>query len=657
MTKQQPLNIDEALFCPITRQDIDELGDNPTLYAYDRRCDFIVDDDFRGIAVRLYFINERIYRGQRRGIRRRVALTLVDTTARYEVASQTISVCIPNRDFSAYAYATFGGDIFTAGHTYKLTATDLSARGATLGDYAIHLFSQAALGHPSGWYQPDMGGLRPHCMGTLYRSVDADDNVDYYVHIRLRHRFGKQPPIILPELEMRIYYPGSDRIDVRFIEPTLYDPAAGIVFVETPCDTSPEYTGAYYTELLCMEYPIAGFAFSVRGHEVEAQWWGDTLEPLDAYSPEAAEARLRRLLPGYGDDAEAPGPADGKEESDTFSDEDLDAAIDAFIASEREAADPEEEAPADDPEDEPADDDAPDAPTPPAAGADPLAALNRLTGLRAVKEKLTTYERVVRFNRLRADSGLPVAHAPLHAMFLGSPGTGKTTVARMMGVMLRRAGLLSRGHVVVRERATLLGQYYSSEAQNTLAAIDEAQGGILLIDEAYQLFQPDDPRDPGKFVVETLLTALADEHRRDWMLVLAGYPDQMLRLFDLNPGLRSRIPDSNIYRFDDFSEPELMEIAERYLASNRYTLAPDAHAALADRLRADYAHRERNFGNARHVINLIQTEILPAMAVRVTTEAASAPLSEAALTVIRPADIPRPAGPLAPPRPRLGFTA
>lgn len=117
----------------------------------------------------------------------------------------------------------------------------------------------------------------------------------------------------------------------------------------------------------------------------------------------------------------------------------------------------------------------------------------------------------------------------------------------MMGMILHRAGVLSKGHVVVRERATLLGQNYNSEAENTIAAIKEAQGGILLIDEAYQLYQPNDPRDPGKFVIDTLLTALADETNRDWMLVLAGYLDDMKRMFDMNPGFKSRIPESNIY--------------------------------------------------------------------------------------------------------------
>ncbi len=274
-----------------------------------------------------------------------------------------------------------------------------------------------------------------------------------------------------------------------------------------------------------------------------------------------------------------------------------------------------------------------------------LTSLDNLTGLTSVKEKLSTYEKIVKFNRLRLEHGLPVISTPLHAMFLGSPGTGKTTVAKSMGMMLHKVGILSKGHVVVKERANLLGQYYSDEETNTLKAIEEAQGGILFIDEAYQLYQSNDPRDPGRFVIETLMTALADESRRDWMLILAGYPDEMMRMFEMNPGLKSRIPDSNIYIFEDFTESELMEIAENYLARNNFTLSPEAHEALSRRLAADHSAHDKNFGNARHVMNIIQTEILPAMTVRVMSQDIATP---ELLSVIQPEDIPAPASPTKP---------
>lgn len=285
---------------------------------------------------------------------------------------------------------------------------------------------------------------------------------------------------------------------------------------------------------------------------------------------------------------------------------------------------------------------------------DTLTPLQNLIGLETVKTKLRTYEKVVHFNRLRQENGLPDTSLPLHAMFLGSPGTGKTTVARRMGLMLKRAGVLSKGHVVMRERSTLLGPNYSNEETKTREAIEEAEGGILFIDEAYQLYQPEDPRDPGKFVIETLLTALADERKRDWMLILAGYPDEMRRMFDLNPGLKSRIPESNIYVFEDFSEQELLEIAERYFARNNFVLTPAARTALKARLSADYARRTKTFGNARHVMNLIQTEILPAMALRVMS--IKNPTRQH-LTAIKAADIPAPLQTITSPHPRIGYRA
>lgn len=278
--------------------------------------------------------------------------------------------------------------------------------------------------------------------------------------------------------------------------------------------------------------------------------------------------------------------------------------------------------------------------------------LSQLTGLTSVKEKLALYEKVVKFNKMRLDHHLSSNMLPLHAMFLGSPGTGKTTVAKNIGQILRTAGVLSKGHVVERQRSTLLGPNYSMEETNTLDAIEEAQGGILFIDEAYQLYQPNDPRDPGRLVIETLMTALADESRRDWMLILAGYPDEMRRMFEMNPGLRSRIPESNIYTFDDFTEQELMDIAENYLRRNSYRLSAEAHKALACRFAADYKQRDKKFGNARYVINMIQTEILPAMAARVVAEPT---VNQETLSVIQLADIPPQPRQTCTPRPRIGF--
>ncbi|NPD82636.1 AAA family ATPase [Prevotella sp. PINT] len=270
---------------------------------------------------------------------------------------------------------------------------------------------------------------------------------------------------------------------------------------------------------------------------------------------------------------------------------------------------------------------------------EPLTTLDHMVGLEDVKAKLHDYSVLMNFFRMRKEGGLPTAIPPLHAMFLGSPGTGKTTVAGIIGTMLHDMGMLSKGHVVVRERATLLGQFYSSESEKTLEALEEAQGGILFIDEAYQLFQPDDPKDPGRFVLDTLMTALADESRRDWMLILAGYTEPTQQLLTLNPGLSSRIPQSNIYRFEDYSPSQLSEIAERYLAKNNYAMTADAQQAIRSLMATDYSNRGKDFGNARHVMNVIQTGIIPSMARRLSSVAS--PTMEQ-LTTIMAMDVPQP---------------
>lgn len=278
--------------------------------------------------------------------------------------------------------------------------------------------------------------------------------------------------------------------------------------------------------------------------------------------------------------------------------------------------------------------------------------LDSLVGLDDVKRHVESYAWMVRFAKMRRDAGLPTPEVSLHSMFLGAPGTGKTTVAKVIGEELRKAGVLSSGHVVVRERADLLGQFYNSEGDNTRKAIEDAQGGILFIDEAYQLYQPNDPKDPGRLVIESLMTALADESKRDWMLILAGYTEPTLKLLELNPGLRSRIPANNIYIFQDLSEDELLKVAEQRLDKYHFSLTNDAREALAKRISTDYRHRDDSFGNARHIVNLIDQEILPAMAQRLATTAHT---DRKLLSTILPSDIPMPQQAPTAQRPRLGF--
>lgn len=651
MRKKSPIHLDGTQFCPIynSKNSIDEKELNEL--GFDEQHDFVINRELGVLAVKLYIYNCRFHEEHNsHGVRRTLSVRFVDTTSRMEVASQAFPLKMNKGEAYRIQCLQFpAAEMRLAhGHTYQLSVWD-DLTGEMLDEQILHAYSEDELGCPAGWYEVTDGGLRPEWEEfAVYRSIKTEPVKEVYARFDLTHKFGRKLPKILPELEVRIYHPGGYQIDVRYIEPKYIEYDHDTVKVEMPFLTRVSYGGPFYAEVLCMQYPLAGFVFSTTGPEVKGPWGGKCLDAMDEYSLTEVEERLAELQK-EADEANHDPEAD-----------DFEAALDRFIASETETFedldpfdidddDHDDDQEVDLPSDEPApevDDDAEE-------GKSIVDSLSHLTGLKSVKEKLARYEKVVLFNKMRADHGLPVDAPPLHAMFLGSPGTGKTTVAKRMGAMLRRAGVLSKGHVVVRERATLLGQNYASESENTLKAIEAAQGGILFIDEAYQLFQPDDPRDPGKFVIESLLTTLADESHRDWMLILAGYADKMRPMFDMNPGFKSRIPESNIYTFDDFSEAELMEIAERYLERRMFTLSAEARQALERRLKEDCKRRDSTFGNARHVINMIQTDILPAMAVRVVDSQSA---DEGHLSEIQAADIPAASqAQAANGRPRIGF--
>ena len=267
---------------------------------------------------------------------------------------------------------------------------------------------------------------------------------------------------------------------------------------------------------------------------------------------------------------------------------------------------------------------------------DSMGKLNQLIGLDSVKKKIEEYRSVVMLSKKRAMMGLPTVRPVLHAAFMGNPGTGKTTVAKILGSMMKELGLLSSGHVVVEERSTLMGQNYASEQEKTLSALERAKGGILFIDEAYLLYKPDDPRDPGINVIETLLTALADPQQQDWMLLIAGYTEPMTRLLEQNAGLKSRIPEQNRFRFDDYTVEELMQIADLFCTQNGYELSDEARAKVRERVEREYGMRDNKFGNARFINNLFKIEVIPAFSMRVNK--IDAP-NEKDLTLIKAEDI------------------
>lgn len=654
MKKETPILMEKAELTSISHEEKNNFGEKYYLLNFDERIDFLIDDDLEGVVLKVDLVNNRYFEGDKRGARRLVSFNLVDKTDRMPVMSVKKRVSFTRDD----PYATICCEFplseadFKSEHIYKVVLKDELSLD-WISEIPFHMFGQKEMGHPTEWFSVSQGGIRQTRLETqLYRSMDVRDFDLVFAKFVLDRKRDLDLPLVLPQLELRMHHSDGEQVDIKLMEPWLDDAVPGRYEIDAIVDTHGDLSGIFYVELLCMDYPIAGFVFSLH-RKIIGAWTGEGLKPLEEYSIDVVNKRFLQYAPiGLEDEGLDDSSFDKalgdfiKTEEYTFPERDNEQGKYVDISDEKKKEDATKEVPEEKTEEKEVNEDKEE------SVQSPLVSLDSLTGLQTVKEKLMVYERVVRFNKMRIDSNLPVSDSPLHAMFLGSPGTGKTTVAKKMGLMLRRAGLLSKGHVVVRERATLLGQYYNSEAEKTLEALEKAQGGILFIDEAYQLYQPEDARDPGKFVIETLLTALADDSKRDWMLILAGYPEEMKRMFEMNPGFKSRIPDSNVYQFDDFTESELMEIAERYFERHQYSLAEDAREALSDRLASDYLQKDKSFGNARHVLNMIQTEILPAMAVRVINEGLE---DETSITEIRVTDIPTPVEKPMLSRSRIGF--
>lgn len=624
MKKKSPINLSLLLISDISLTASNITDFQLSDIVFDKRHDFLIDKDFAGIAVKVRFSN--LNYSSSKGVNRKVSATLFDVSDRIPVFSKQIKVRIPSTACSENFFISFpSSDIeYKSGHAYRLQLRDDNAN-ILLGEQCFRTYGIRPLGDPEHWFKPILGGILHEGEAKMLKSCNIAKHENPTYHIRFE--LSRNLPYTLdvtPELEIRLYYPNKKCVKVKFAEPRYAYRGDSTYIVEDKIHFSGGYNGIWYAELLCMEIPVAGFCFSID-EEIEGTWTGDNLTPVEEYDYAGI---CRRYNENFADESSSD---DSNEYYDSLKAEDFDGLLNAFIASNSDDDDDNDNN--DDKDNDENDDKDENDKT------NPIEELNHLTGLHSVKEKISAYDKLMRFTARRAHFGLETFQSPLHAMFLGSPGTGKTTVAKLMGAMLKKAGILSSGHVVVTERSTLIGKYYNSEAEKTLEAIEKAQGGILFIDEAHSLFQPEDSKDPGKFVIETLMTALADPEKEDWMLILAGYPDGMKRLFDLNPGFKSRIPDSNIYTFEDFSEDELMEIAECRLKKLEFTLSAEASEALRRRLAADYAQRDEKFGNARHVMNLIHTEILPAMAARVMD---SPIIDTHTLSEIQPSDIPMP---------------
>ncbi|WP_124727477.1 AAA family ATPase [Staphylospora marina] len=237
--------------------------------------------------------------------------------------------------------------------------------------------------------------------------------------------------------------------------------------------------------------------------------------------------------------------------------------------------------------------------------SDCLEELSQLVGLVNIKEFVKEIYAWLEVGKRRKAAGLAADEQVLHMIFTGNPGTGKTTVARILGRLFKEMGVLSRGHLVEVERADLVGEYIGHTAQKTREHVRKALGGILFIDEAYSLARGGD-KDFGKEAIDTLVKAMED-HKNDFILILAGYPEEMEWFLRLNPGLPSRFPVH--LKFQDFTLEELLDIADRMVSARQYRLSLAARERLRRHLEEEMRRRDSHSGNARHVRNLVEQAI------------------------------------------------
>ena len=223
-----------------------------------------------------------------------------------------------------------------------------------------------------------------------------------------------------------------------------------------------------------------------------------------------------------------------------------------------------------------------------------------LVGLAPVKKRLREIAAFLVVSKARERLGIEAAVPSLHMCFTGNPGTGKTTVAMRMAEILHRLGYVRKGHVVSVTRDDLVGQYIGHTAPKTKEVLKKAMGGVLFIDEAYYLYRPENERDYGQEAIEILLQVM-ENNRDDLVVILAGYKDRMDTFFKSNPGMSSRI--AHHIDFPDYSDDELLTIAQTMVGQMHYRFSEDAVAAMRDYIAMRKA--QPHFANARSVRNAL----------------------------------------------------
>jgi SpoVK/Ycf46/Vps4 family AAA+-type ATPase len=260
-----------------------------------------------------------------------------------------------------------------------------------------------------------------------------------------------------------------------------------------------------------------------------------------------------------------------------------------------------------------------------------VAELHALVGLKSVKDEVETLTNLARIFSLRKKRGMPVPDVSFHMIFSGNPGTGKTTVARIVAKIYGCLGLLTKGQLVEVDRSGLVGGFVGQTATKTKKVIEQAKGGVLFIDEAYALAKESE-NDFGSEAIEVILKSMED-NRADLIVIAAGYTDRMATFLGSNPGLRSRFP--KVIVFPDYAIDELEEIFLRETERTRYEVDSKARSFLRQELERLWQNRGVDFANARDVRNLFE-RVVAMQADRISQ---SARITTKALTTIVEADI------------------
>jgi SpoVK/Ycf46/Vps4 family AAA+-type ATPase len=262
-----------------------------------------------------------------------------------------------------------------------------------------------------------------------------------------------------------------------------------------------------------------------------------------------------------------------------------------------------------------------------------MAELNDLVGMENIKAEVKTLANFLKVQKIRQERGLATTSVSLHSVFCGPPGTGKTTIARLVSRLFQGLGFLKKGHLVETDRAGMVASYIGQTAEKVDDLVQSALDGVLFIDEAYALVPREAGRDFGQEAIDVLLKRMED-YRDRLVVIVAGYTDEMSEFIESNPGLKSRF--NRYFYFSDYSPDELLLIFERFCSKSHFKLTAATNSKLKQLFNSLYENRDRTFGNARIVRNLFEKSIER----QANRLAVLSDFSDEILTTLLPEDIP-----------------